>query len=99
MVSAATSSTRLPVVVYIHGGSFCTESAFCRTYHRCHRTASRRSTPIPTAYNDAWSALRWATSSTSSLAHDPWLAAHADPTRTFVAGGNIAYHTATSPSS
>ncbi|KAF8647704.1 hypothetical protein HU200_065344 [Digitaria exilis] len=50
--------------------------------------------PIPTAYNDAWSALRWATSSTSSLAHDPWLAAHADPTRTFVAGGNIAYHTA-----
>ncbi|CAN6210372.1 unnamed protein product [Urochloa humidicola] len=24
----------LPLVVYFHGGSFCTESAFCRTYHR-----------------------------------------------------------------
>uniref|UniRef100_A0A452XH96 Alpha/beta hydrolase fold-3 domain-containing protein n=1 Tax=Aegilops tauschii subsp. strangulata TaxID=200361 RepID=A0A452XH96_AEGTS len=25
---------RLPLVLYVHGGSFCTESAFGRTYHR-----------------------------------------------------------------
>ncbi|EMS59873.1 hypothetical protein TRIUR3_16069 [Triticum urartu] len=25
---------RLPLVIYVHGGSFCTESAFGRTYHR-----------------------------------------------------------------
>src|SRR6185437_11349747 len=29
----AAGNRRLPLVVYIHGGSFCTESAFCRTYH------------------------------------------------------------------
>jgi acetyl esterase/lipase len=105
--AAASRGRKLPLVVYIHGGSFCTESAFCRTYHRYatslaasagaivvsveYRLAPEH--PIPTAYDDAWAALRWA----ASLA-DPWLAEHADPRRTFLAGdsagGNIAYHTA-----
>ncbi|CAL5091651.1 unnamed protein product [Urochloa decumbens] len=100
-------SRRLPLVVYIHGGSFCTESAFCRTYHGYatslaaaagvlvvsveYRLAPEH--PIPSAYDDAWSALRWA-----AALSDPWLAGHADPDRTFLAGdsagGNIAYHTA-----
>ncbi|KAF8713989.1 hypothetical protein HU200_027979 [Digitaria exilis] len=34
LASLAAGHRRLPVVVYIHGGCFCTESAFCRTYHR-----------------------------------------------------------------
>ncbi|XP_044957188.1 2-hydroxyisoflavanone dehydratase-like [Hordeum vulgare subsp. vulgare] len=99
--------TRLPLVVYIHGGSFCTESAFCRTYHR-YATSLAASAgalvmsveyrlapefPIPAAYDDAWSALQWAASFS-----DPWLADYADPARTFIAGdsagGNIVYHTA-----
>ncbi|KAG0541489.1 hypothetical protein BDA96_02G020900 [Sorghum bicolor] len=101
------TTTKLPLVVYIHGGSFCTESAFCRTYHRYATSLAASSGavvvsvdyrlapehPIPTAYDDAFAALRWA----ASLA-DPWLAEHADPHRTFLAGdsagGNIAYHTA-----
>ncbi|RLN35293.1 putative carboxylesterase 13 [Panicum miliaceum] len=102
----AMAGRRLPIVVYIHGGSFCTESAFCRTYH-CYATSLAASAeaivvsveyrlapehPIPTAYDDAWSALRWVASLT-----DPWLANYADPRRTFLAGdsagGNIAYHT------
>ncbi|KAF7046133.1 hypothetical protein CFC21_055183 [Triticum aestivum] len=97
----------LPVVLYVHGGSFCTESAFGRTYHR-YTTSLAASAgvlvvsveyrlapefPIPTAYDDAWAALQWA----SSLS-DPWLASYADPARTFLAGdsagGNIVYHTA-----
>lgn len=49
--------------------------------------------PIPAAYDDAWTTLQWV----ASLA-DPWLADHADPSRTFLAGdsagGNIVYHTA-----
>ncbi|CAN6212992.1 unnamed protein product [Urochloa humidicola] len=107
--AAAGGKRRLPVIVYIHGGSFCTESAFCRTYHGYatslaatagalvvsveYRLAPEH--PIPTAYDDAWSALQWAA---ASLADEPWLADHADPRRTFLAGdsagGNIAYHTA-----
>jgi len=103
----AAGSRRLPLVVYIHGGSFCTESAFCRTYHG-YATSLAASAgalvvsveyhlapehPIPAAYDDAWSALKWV----ASFA-DPWLADYADPARTFLAGdsagGNIAYHTA-----
>ncbi|KAF8731306.1 hypothetical protein HU200_016360 [Digitaria exilis] len=109
LAAAMAGNRRLPVVVYIHGGCFCTESAFCRTYHRYatslaaaagalvvsveYRLAPEH--PIPAAYDDAWSALRWAT---SPLTTDPWLATHADPRRMFLAGdsagGNIAYHTA-----
>ncbi|CAL5078100.1 unnamed protein product [Urochloa decumbens] len=103
---ATMAGRRLPLVVYIHGGSFCTESAFCRTYHGYatslaaaagvlvvsveYRLAPEH--PIPTAYDDAWYALRWA-----AALSDPWLAGHVDPDRTFLAGdsasGNIAYHT------
>ncbi|KAF7046152.1 hypothetical protein CFC21_055203 [Triticum aestivum] len=83
---------RLPLVLYVHGGSFCTESAFGRTYHR-YATSLAASAgalvvsveyrlgpefPIPAAYDDAWAALQWA----ASLS-DPWLASYADPTRTF----------------
>uniref|UniRef100_A0A0D9WZP0 Alpha/beta hydrolase fold-3 domain-containing protein n=1 Tax=Leersia perrieri TaxID=77586 RepID=A0A0D9WZP0_9ORYZ len=99
---------RLPVVVYIHGGSFCTESAFCRTYHRYATSVASRAGalvvsveyrlapehPVPAAHDDAWAALRWAASPLS----DPWLTEHADLTRLFVAGdsagGHIAYRTA-----
>ncbi|XP_073359323.1 probable carboxylesterase 5 [Aegilops tauschii subsp. strangulata] len=97
----------LPLVLYVHGGSFCTESALGRTYHRYATSlaASARALvvsveyrlapefPIPAAYDDAWAALQWAASMS-----DPWLASYADPARTFLAGdsagGNVVYHTA-----
>ncbi|KAK1604931.1 hypothetical protein QYE76_028604 [Lolium multiflorum] len=106
--SAATATgTRLPIVVYVHGGSFCTGSAFCRVYHRYAASLAASAGavvvsveyhlapeyPVPAAYVDAWAALRWV----ASLS-DPWLAEHADPRRMFLAGdsagGNVAYHTA-----
>uniref|UniRef100_A0A452XEB5 Alpha/beta hydrolase fold-3 domain-containing protein n=2 Tax=Aegilops tauschii subsp. strangulata TaxID=200361 RepID=A0A452XEB5_AEGTS len=72
---------RLPLVIYVHGGSFCTESSFGRTYHR-YATSLAASAgalvvsveyrlapefPRPAAYDDAWAALQWAASSS-----DPW---------------------------
>jgi len=49
--------------------------------------------PLPAAYEDSWAALNWAVSGA-----DPWLSAHGDPGRVFVAGGsagaNIAHNMA-----
>ncbi|KAF0905294.1 hypothetical protein E2562_003892 [Oryza meyeriana var. granulata] len=104
--AATGGGRRLPIVLYFHGGSFCTESAFCRTYHRYVSSLASRAGalvvsveyrlapehPIPAAYDDAWAAFRWL----ESLS-DPWLAEYGDRSRTFLAGdsagGNIAYHT------
>ncbi|CAM0870665.1 unnamed protein product [Alopecurus aequalis] len=105
--AAVTGCDALPVIMDVHGGSFCTESAFGRTYNNYARSLATRigaivvsveyrlapEHPVPTAYDDAWAALRWV----ASLS-DPWLSAYADPGRTFLAGdsagGNIAYNTA-----
>ncbi|CAO2141310.1 unnamed protein product [Urochloa humidicola] len=96
---------KLPLVIYYHGGAFCSGSAFSKVFHRyaaslCaqaravvvsvdYRLAPEH--PIPAAYDDAWVALRWA----ASLS-DPWLAEHADPQRVFLvgesAGGNIVHN-------
>ncbi|KAF6998406.1 hypothetical protein CFC21_014528 [Triticum aestivum] len=104
---AAAAGELLPVIMYVHGGSFCTESAFCRTYHNYARSLAARAGAlvvsveyrlapehtVPMAYDDAWAALQWV----ASLS-DPWLSYHADPGRMFLAGdsagGNIVYNTA-----
>ncbi|KAL6862166.1 hypothetical protein ACP4OV_016815 [Aristida adscensionis] len=94
-VGAAATGRRLPLVVYFHGGAFCTGSAFSELYHRYAAALSARAGalvvsveyrlapehPVPAAYDDAWAALRWV----ASLA-DPWLTCHADPERVFLAG-------------
>ncbi|KAK3137378.1 hypothetical protein QOZ80_5BG0451500 [Eleusine coracana subsp. coracana] len=108
-VAAATGRRgRLPVVVYFHGGAFCTGSAFSDPYHHYAATLAVHAAavivsvdyrlapehPIPAAYDDAWAALRWVVASFS----DPWLAFHADPARLFLAGdsagANIAHNVA-----
>jgi acetyl esterase/lipase len=60
--------------------------------------------PVPAAYEDSLAALKWALSSSSVAAEagaDPWLAAHGDPARVFLAGdsagGNICHHLAMHP--
>uniref|UniRef100_A0A0D9WZ60 Alpha/beta hydrolase fold-3 domain-containing protein n=1 Tax=Leersia perrieri TaxID=77586 RepID=A0A0D9WZ60_9ORYZ len=87
--------TRLPLVLYFHGGAFVTGSAFGRLFHRYASSLAARAGalvvsvdyrlapdhPLPAAFADGWAALRWAT----SLA-DPWLARYADPARVFLAG-------------
>ncbi|KAL6650803.1 hypothetical protein ACP70R_009728 [Stipagrostis hirtigluma subsp. patula] len=108
--TAGGSGRKLPVLVYFHGGGFVIGSAASAAYHRClndlaaacpavavsvdYRLAPEH--PVPAAYEDALAALAWARS-----AADPWLAAHGDMARVFLAGdsagGNICHHLAMHP--
>uniref|UniRef100_A0ACD5XT98 Uncharacterized protein n=1 Tax=Avena sativa TaxID=4498 RepID=A0ACD5XT98_AVESA len=88
-------STKLPVLVFFHGGAFLIGSADDTAYHRYvnalaaaagvlavsvdYRLAPEH--PLPAAYDDSWAALRWAAS-----AQDGWIAEHGDTARLFLAG-------------
>ncbi|KAL5216613.1 hypothetical protein ABZP36_008014 [Zizania latifolia] len=105
--AGAGGGEKLPVVVYFHGGGFVIGSAASPAYHRClnelaaacpavavsvdYRLAPEH--PVPAAYEDSLAALNWVLS-----AADPWLAAHGDLSRVFLAGdsagGNICHHLA-----
>lgn len=109
-VPAADAGAKLPVVVYIHGGGFVAESAASPNYHLFlnklaaavpalavsvdYRLAPEH--PLPAAYDDCLAALKWVLS-----AADPWVAAHGDLARVFVAGdsagGNICHYLAIHP--
>lgn len=93
----SSSSKKLPILVYFHGGAFIVESAKSTTFHNYvaslaaaagvlavsveYRLAPDH--PLPAAYDDCWAALRWA----ASAQDDGWLAEHGDASRgLFVAG-------------
>ncbi|XP_044946994.1 tuliposide A-converting enzyme b3, amyloplastic-like [Hordeum vulgare subsp. vulgare] len=96
--------TKLPVVVFFHGGFFIVGSAGCPRYHRYVNSLAADARAIvvsvdyrlapehllPAAYDDSWAALNWAVSGA-----DPWLSEHGDLGRVFLAGasagGNIAH--------
>uniref|UniRef100_A0ACD5XVN3 Uncharacterized protein n=1 Tax=Avena sativa TaxID=4498 RepID=A0ACD5XVN3_AVESA len=98
-------TTKLPIVVFFHGGYFIVGSSGCPGNHRylnsltCdarvlvvsvdYRLAPEY--PLPAAYDDSWAALKWAVSGA-----DPWLSEHGDLGRVFLAGcsagGNIAHN-------
>ncbi|KAL6656149.1 hypothetical protein ACP70R_006975 [Stipagrostis hirtigluma subsp. patula] len=98
-------STKLPVLVFYHGGGFLIESAVSTVYHGYlaslaaaagvlavsveYRLAPEN--PVPAAYDDAWAALQWAAS-----VQDEWIAEHGDVARLFLAGdsagGNIVHN-------
>uniref|UniRef100_A0ACD5ZTG4 Uncharacterized protein n=1 Tax=Avena sativa TaxID=4498 RepID=A0ACD5ZTG4_AVESA len=80
-----TTAEKLPLLVFYHGGAFVTESAFSPTYQRYlnalvskagvlavsvdyHLSPERR---LPTAYDDAWTVLRWAVRVRGALAGSP----------------------------
>ncbi|KAM0952526.1 putative carboxylesterase [Dioscorea sansibarensis] len=100
---------KFPILVYYHGGGFCTESAFSPQYHNYLSSLSSKANiiivsveyrltpehPLPAGYEDSWQALLWVVSETNN---DAWLQNHADFGLVFVggdsAGGNIAHHMA-----
>ncbi|GAB2235915.1 hypothetical protein Droror1_Dr00026360 [Drosera rotundifolia] len=103
--SATTTTTKLPLLLYFHGGGFSIESPFSPNYHAYVESLVADATvvavsvhyglfpsrPIPACYEDAVAALNWAVGDHK----DPWLAHHVDFNRIFVggdsAGGNISY--------
>ncbi|KQK19016.1 hypothetical protein BRADI_1g45960v3 [Brachypodium distachyon] len=105
-------NNKLPVLVYFHGGGFMVESAASPTYHRyLNALASRAGVlavsveyrrapehPLPAAYDDSWAALAWAVAGCESYSSNPWLSAHGDKSRVFLAGdsagANIAHNVA-----
>ncbi|CAI8604570.1 unnamed protein product [Vicia faba] len=104
--SSSSSSHKLPLIVYFHGGGFIFFSAASDFLHDlCSNLAKDvnsivvsidyRLAPehrLPAAYDDAMEALHWI-----KTRPDEWLRKYADYSNCYImgssAGGNIAYHT------
>lgn len=91
---------KLPLLVYFHGGAFCIESPFSPTYHKYLNTLVaegniiaisvdyRRAPehPLPVAYDDSWTAVKWAAEHVDGNGPEEWLNSHADFGKVFFAG-------------
>ncbi|KAJ4813457.1 alpha/beta-Hydrolases superfamily protein [Rhynchospora pubera] len=104
-----TNTEKLPVLIFIHGGGFVLQSAFSSFYHGFvssliskarvlavsvdYRLAPEH--PLPAAYDDSFTALKWVLSNCQS-GPDPWLSCHGDSDHVFMAGdsagGNIVHN-------
>ncbi|KAK1604972.1 hypothetical protein QYE76_028645 [Lolium multiflorum] len=112
--AAGAGAKKLPVLVYFHGGGFMVESAASPMYHRYLNAVAARAGaiavsveyrrvpehPLPAAYDDSCAALAWAVDACAAGGggSEPWLAAHGDASRVFLAGdsagANIAHNVA-----
>ena len=91
--------SKLPVLVYYHGGGFLIESPFSPPYHTYLTSLAAKAGiivvsvhyrlapehPIPAAYDDSWEALKWVVSH-SDGGGEAWLAEHGDFARVFLSG-------------
>ncbi|VVA26672.1 PREDICTED: probable carboxylesterase [Prunus dulcis] len=103
VTNSTTNSTqsKLPLLVYFHGGGFCVEHASSPTYHNYlnslvtaanvvavsvdYRLAPEH--PLPIAYQDSWAALNWVSSHFGGgNRSEEWLSRYADPQRVFFSG-------------
>lgn len=93
-------NSKLPLLVYIHGGAFCLYSASSSIYHnypnslvsqaRCvtvsvdYRLAPEH--PMPVCYDDSFAATQWVLSHSSGSGPDRWLNEFADFDLVFLGG-------------
>ncbi|KAL9247827.1 hypothetical protein vseg_021215 [Gypsophila vaccaria] len=100
---------KVGVLVYIHGGGFCFETASSPSYQNYLNNLSFKANlivvsvnyrlapehPLPVAYEDSWAAFKWVF---ESIDVEPWLRDHADLSRVYMAGdsagGNIVHNLA-----
>ncbi|KAL2920494.1 putative carboxylesterase 7 [Bienertia sinuspersici] len=100
LILPSSRATNLPVLLYIHGGGFCMNSAFSDEYTRfCSQIAVESNAvvlsveyglfptrPLPACYDDSWTALQWLASHSTGSGPDPLINHHADLNRIFVGG-------------
>ncbi|XP_008236606.1 PREDICTED: probable carboxylesterase 5 [Prunus mume] len=95
-----TNPTKLPLLVYFHGGGFCMGSPFCAYYHSYvtslvaetnvvavsvdYRKAPEN--PLPLGFDDSWAALNWVQSHFEGQGPEEWLNSYADFESVFFAG-------------
>ncbi|KAF3435381.1 hypothetical protein FNV43_RR22470 [Rhamnella rubrinervis] len=97
-----TTSTvqKLPLLVYFHGGAFCIETPFSRSYHNFlnelvaeanvvavsvhYRRAPEH--PLPIAYEDSWESIKWAVSHFEGKGPEEWLNSNVDYNKVFFGG-------------
>ncbi|GAB4852109.1 hypothetical protein Ancab_016299 [Ancistrocladus abbreviatus] len=100
-VTAATTTTKkLPLLVYFHGGAFLNSTPFNSTYHIHLNTLVSQANvvavsvnyrrapehPIPAAYEDSWAALQWVDLHRNQVGPEPWLNQHVDFEYVFLGG-------------
>ncbi|XP_057421956.1 probable carboxylesterase 12 [Lotus japonicus] len=100
---------KLPLLVYFHGGGFCVGTPFDPAYHQFLNTVVSQGNvigvsvhyrlapehPVPIAFEDSWTVLKWIASHCGGNGPDEWLNRHADFGNVFFsgdsAGGTIAH--------
>ncbi|KAL9415103.1 hypothetical protein AB3S75_043387 [Citrus x aurantiifolia] len=96
------NQNKLPLLFYVRGGGFCTQSAFGPRYHNFCSVFSAQANaivvsveygnfpdrPIPACYEDSWAALNWVASHVSGNGPEPWLNDHADFGKVFIGGAS-----------
>jgi acetyl esterase/lipase len=95
------ATTKVPVLVYFHGGAFVVESAYNPIYHAYLNTLAAKAGvvavsveyrlapehPLPAAYEDSWAALKWVLANAANNGTtDQWLSQYGDLSRLFLAG-------------
>lgn len=97
---SAKPDRKLPLLLYIHGGGFCMESAFSSTYHSFVGSLVAEASvmavsveyglfpdwPIPCCYDESFVVLQWIASHSDGDGPDAWLNDHADLKRVFIGG-------------
>lgn len=97
--SAVPGISKLPLVVYFHGGAFIVSSTADPFYHGSLNALAAAAKavilsvdyrlypeyPLPAAYDDCWEALQWVAAQ-SRVTTEPWLQDFADFNRVFLVG-------------
>ncbi|KAK9682780.1 hypothetical protein RND81_10G095500 [Saponaria officinalis] len=93
-------NTKLPILIYYHGGAYCQFSPFSIMYHNFLNSIVSKAHviavsvdyrlapeyPIPTCYDDTWDVTKWVLTHPAGTGPDPWITQWGDMGQVFLAG-------------